>query len=62
MQVNVDHDRLVGEDCEFTEDSVKTGGPFNQGKSGNATAADLKNSLRRFLSKHLQYCRASEGL
>jgi hypothetical protein len=56
MQVNVDHDRMVGEDREFTEDSVKTGGPFNQGKSGNATAADLKNSLRRFLSKQGMAC------
>ena len=51
MQVNVDHDRVVGEDREFTGDSVKTGGPFKQSKSGNATAADLKDSLRRFLGK-----------
>ncbi|DBA90271.1 TPA: hypothetical protein ACH3X1_003561 [Trebouxia sp. C0004] len=51
MQVNVDHNRVIGEDPVFTEDSVKTGGPFKQSKSGNATAADLKNSLRRFLSK-----------
>ena len=43
MQMNVDHDRVVGEDREFTEDSVKTGGPFKQSKSGNAIAADLKN-------------------
>ncbi len=57
MQVNVDHDRVVGEDREFTEeDSVKPGGPFKQGKSGKATAADLKNSLKRFLSKQGMAC------
>lgn len=56
MQVNVDHDRVVGEDREFTEDSVKTGGPFKRSKSGNATAAELKNSLRRFLSKQGMAC------
>ncbi|KAL3153670.1 hypothetical protein ABBQ32_013271 [Trebouxia sp. C0010 RCD-2024] len=50
-QVNVDDDGVVGEDREFAEDSVKTGGPFKQSKSGNATAADLKDSLRRFLGK-----------
>ena len=49
--MNVDDDGVVGEDREFTEDSVKTGGPFKQSKSGNATAADLQDSLRRFLGK-----------
>ncbi len=34
----------------------KTGGPFKQSKSGNATAADLKNSLKRFLSKQGMAC------
>ena len=29
----------------LTEDSVKTGGPFKQSKSGNATAADLQDGL-----------------
>jgi len=56
MQVNVDDDRVAGEDREFTEDYVKTGGPFKQSKSGNATAADLKDSLRRFLSKQGMAC------
>ena len=50
MQVNLDHDRVVGEDREFTEDSVKTGGPFKQSKSGNATAADLKNMSKSQLA------------
>ncbi len=40
----------------LTEDSAKTGGPFKQSKSGNATAADLKDSLRRFLSKQGMAC------
>ena len=35
----------------LTEDSVKNGGPFKQSKSGKATAANLKDSLRRFLGK-----------
>ncbi|KAL3150147.1 hypothetical protein ABBQ32_000011 [Trebouxia sp. C0010 RCD-2024] len=56
IAVDVDDDGVVGEDREFTEDSVKTGGPFKQSKSGNATAADLKNSLRRFLSKQGMAC------
>ena len=34
-----------------TEDSLKTGGLFKQRESGNATAADLKDNLRRFLGK-----------
>ena len=54
--MNVDHDRVVGEDREFTDDSVKTGGPFKQSKSGNAIAADLKNSLMRFLGKQGMAC------
>ena len=29
----------------LTVDSVKTGGPFKQSKSGNATAADLQDGL-----------------
>ena len=29
----------------LSEDSVKTGGPFKQSKSGNATAADLQDGL-----------------
>ena len=60
MQVNVDHDRVVGRLClrearivSLTEDSVKTGGPFKQSKSGNAIAADLKDSLRR--SRQVRY-------
>ncbi len=51
LQVNVDHDAVTGEDLDFTEDYVKTGGLFKHSKTGNATAADLKDGLRRFLSK-----------
>ena len=48
--MQVDRDTVTGESRDISE-HIKTGGPFKQSKSGNATAADLKDSLRRFLGK-----------
>ena len=54
MQVNVNHNRVIGEDREFTEDSVKTGRPFKQSKSGNATAAAAEKQPQA-LSQQARY-------
>ncbi|KAL3153685.1 hypothetical protein ABBQ32_013285 [Trebouxia sp. C0010 RCD-2024] len=46
--------RVIGEDREFTEDSVKTGGPFKQSKSGNATVAAAEKQPQA-LSQQARY-------
>ena len=50
LQEHVDHDPTTGQAIDFSEDFVKVQGGFKHSKSGNATAADLKDGLRRFLS------------
>ena len=42
--------RPPGQALDFSEDFVKVQGSFKHSKSGNVTAADLKDGLRRFLS------------
>ena len=49
LQDRIDHDPATGQALDFTQDYVKLDGTFKHSKSGNATAADFKDGLRRFL-------------
>ena len=50
LQQHLDHDPQNGEPLDFDKDCVMVGGAYPYSKSGNPTAADIKQGLRVFLA------------
>lgn len=50
LQQHLDHDPQNGEPLNFDKDFVMVDGNYPNSKSGNPTAADMKEGLRAFLS------------
>ena len=50
LQQHLDHDPQNGEPLNFDEDYVIVNGAYPNSKTGNPTAADLKQGLRAFLA------------
>ncbi|KAL3156256.1 hypothetical protein ABBQ32_012531 [Trebouxia sp. C0010 RCD-2024] len=50
LQQHLDHDPQTGEPLDFDKDCVMVDGAYPYSKSGNPTAADMKQGLRAFLA------------
>ena len=50
LQQHLDHDPQNGEPLDFDKDCVMVDGAYPYSKSGNPTAADIKQGLRAFLA------------
>ena len=50
LQQHLDHDPQDGEPLNFDKDCVMVDGAYPYSKSGNPTAADVKQGLRAFLA------------
>ncbi|DBA94419.1 TPA: hypothetical protein ACH3X1_002018 [Trebouxia sp. C0004] len=50
LQQHLDHDPQNGEPLDFDKDCVMVHGAYPYSKSGNPTAADIKQGLRVFLA------------
>ena len=50
LQQHLDHDPQTGEPLDFDKDCVMVDGAYPYSKSGNPTAADIKQGLRAFLA------------
>ena len=50
LQQHLDHDPQTGEPLDFDKDSVMVDGAYSYSKSGNPTAADMKQGLHAFLA------------
>ena len=50
LQEHLDHDPQNGESLDFDKDCVMVDGGYPYSKSGNPTAADIKQGLRAFLA------------
>ena len=50
LQQHLDHDPQNGEPLNFDKDFVMVDGAYPNSKTGNPTAADIKQGLRAFLA------------